>query len=60
MFSTSASESLKKFFDKGYKIQSIHAEYMVTWKKKEEERQYRVVLPRLELQKIPLRASELP
>jgi ATP-dependent DNA helicase RecQ len=51
MFSTGALENLKKFFDKGYRIQSIHAEYMVNWKKKEGEGQYLIVLPRLELRK---------
>jgi ATP-dependent DNA helicase RecQ len=51
MFSIGASENLKKFSDKGYGIKSIHAEYIVIWKKKEENIQYRVVLPRVELLK---------
>ena len=28
-----------------------HAEYIVIWKRKEDEKEYRVVLPRIELQK---------
>jgi ATP-dependent DNA helicase RecQ len=51
MFSAAASENLKKFVEKGYVIQSILAEYIVIWKKKEDNRQYRVVLPRVELKK---------
>jgi hypothetical protein len=51
MFSTSASENLQTFFDKGYRVKTIQAEYIVIWKKKEDDCQYRVVLPRVELEK---------
>jgi ATP-dependent DNA helicase RecQ len=51
MFSTSAAENLQTFFDKGYRVKSIHAEYIGIWRKKEDDQQYRVVLPRLELEK---------
>ncbi len=50
-FSTSAVEKIQKFIDKGYGVTGIYAEYIVVWWKKEEDRPYRVVLPRLELQR---------
>lgn len=49
MFSAAGSENLKRFFDKGYRLHSIRAEYIVVWKKKEDARQYRVVLPGVKL-----------
>lgn len=50
-FSNSGAERIEKFLNRGYDIESIHAEYIVIWKKKEDEEQYRIVLPRIELHK---------
>jgi hypothetical protein len=50
-FSTGAAEKIQRFLDKGYVVTGIYAEYIVVWWKKEEDRPYRVVLPRLELQR---------
>jgi ATP-dependent DNA helicase RecQ len=49
--SASAAEKVQKFLNKGYEIISIHAEYIVVWKRKEDDKQYRVVLPLIKLQK---------
>jgi len=50
-FSTAVLEKLHKFLLKGYRPERIHAEYIVVWKHKEQNKNYRVVLPRLELLK---------
>jgi ATP-dependent DNA helicase RecQ len=50
-FSSNAAEKMQKFLNRGYEIVSIHAEYIVIWKRKEDDKQYRVVLPLIKLQK---------
>jgi hypothetical protein len=47
--SASAAEKMQKFLNRGYEIVSIHAEYIVIWKRKEDEKEYRVVLPLIKL-----------
>lgn len=49
MFSAAAFDRLKGFFDRGYRIKSIRAEYIVVWKRKEDNKYYRILLPRVEL-----------
>jgi ATP-dependent DNA helicase RecQ len=56
-FSSSAEEKMQKFLNRGYEIDSIHAEYIVVWKRKEDDKQYRVVLPRIKLKKLKLQTS---
>ena len=50
-FSAGAAEKMQKFLNRGYEIVSIHAEYIVIWKRKEDDKQYRVVLPLIKLKK---------
>ncbi|MCK4762150.1 MAG: RecQ family ATP-dependent DNA helicase [Candidatus Aminicenantes bacterium] len=48
-FSNSGADRIERFLRRGYAVLSLHAEYIVIWKKKEDEKQYRIVLPRIEL-----------
>ncbi len=50
-FSNSGRERLQEFFKRGYRLESAYAQYIVVWTKKEEEKPYRIILPRLELVK---------
>jgi ATP-dependent DNA helicase RecQ len=49
VLSDGGADKVKSFLDRGYRIDGIRAEYIVSWKKKEEDHPCRVVLPLLEL-----------
>jgi ATP-dependent DNA helicase RecQ len=50
-YSSNGAERIEKLLKRGYRIESIQAEYIIIWKRKEEKEQYRVVLPLIEFRK---------
>ena len=50
-YSSNGAERIGKLLNRGYRIESIQAEYIIIWKRKEDEEQYRVVLPLVEFRK---------
>jgi hypothetical protein len=49
VLSDNGTAKIKSFLDRDYTIDSITAEYIVAWKKKEEESRCRVILPVIQL-----------
>jgi ATP-dependent DNA helicase RecQ len=49
VLSDNGTAKIKSFLDRNYAIDSITAEYIVAWKKKEEENRCRIVLPVIRL-----------